>query len=85
MPIIEPDTRSADRRAGDERIAAEPELAPLELPLDAVPSAMESHLRRRRHPLAVVGVVENGLIRCLDPAVALAEHSRVIIVTSECD
>jgi hypothetical protein len=27
--------------------------------------------------------VENGLIRPLDPAVKLQEHSRVIIVTSE--
>jgi hypothetical protein len=32
---------------------------------------------------AVAGVVENGLVRPLDPAVKLAEHSRVIIVASE--
>jgi hypothetical protein len=28
-------------------------------------------------------VVENGLVRPLDPAVRLREHSRVIIVASE--
>jgi hypothetical protein len=44
---------------------------------------VESHLGRRRRPLAVAGVVENGLIRLLDPAVTLPEHSRVIIVTTE--
>jgi hypothetical protein len=76
------DKRSASRRALDEQIAAEAPLAPLDLPADAPFSPMESHLARRR-PLAVAGVVENGLIRLLDPAVTLAEHSRVIIVTTE--
>jgi hypothetical protein len=33
--------------------------------------------------VAVVGIVENGLVRPLDPAVKLAEHTRVIIVTAE--
>lgn len=78
------DQRSAGRHARDEQIAAEPQLAPLELPPDAVPSSMEAHLGRlRRRPLAVAGVVENGLVRPLDPAVKLPEHSRVIIVASE--
>jgi hypothetical protein len=31
----------------------------------------------------MMGVVENGLVRPLDPAVKLPEHSRVIIVASE--
>jgi hypothetical protein len=45
---------------------------------------VEAHLGRlRRRPLAVAGVVENGLVRPLDPAVKLAEHSRVIIVAAE--
>jgi hypothetical protein len=78
------DQRSAGRRVQDERIAGEPKLAPLELPPGAVPSSVESHLRQQhRHPVAVVGVVENGLVRPLDPAVKLPEHSRVIIVASE--
>jgi hypothetical protein len=78
------DQRSPGRRARDEQIAAEPQLAPLELPPDAVPSSVEAHLgRQQRHPLAVVGVVENGLVRPLDPAVKLLERSRVIIVASE--
>jgi hypothetical protein len=78
------DPRSPGRRARDEQIAAEPQLPPLELPPDAPASAVEAHLGRyQRRPLAVAGVVENGLIRPLDPAVKLPEHSRVIIVTTE--
>jgi hypothetical protein len=42
---------------------------------------MEAHGRRR--PVAVAGIVENGLVRPLDPAVKLPEHSRVIIVATE--
>jgi len=34
-------------------------------------------------PLAVAGIVENGLVRPLDTSVKLLEHSRVIIVASE--
>lgn len=78
------DQRSAGRRARDEQIASEPQLAPLELPLDAPSSSVEVHLsRQHRRPLAVAGIVENGLVRPLDPAVKLPEHSRVIIVASE--
>jgi hypothetical protein len=76
------DKRSSVRRDRDEQIAAEPRLEPLNLPSDAASSPVESHLQPRR-PLAVVGVVENGLVRPLDSAVRLVEHSRVIIVTSE--
>jgi hypothetical protein len=77
------DKRSAIRRALDEQIAAEAPLAPLDLPADAPFSSVESHLGRCRQPLAVAGIVENGMIRLLDPAVRLPEHSRVIIVTTE--
>ncbi len=78
------DRRSPDRRARDEQIAAEPQLAPLELPPDAVPSPMEAYPGRHRgRPVAVAGVVENGLVRPLDPTVRLPERSRVIIVASE--
>jgi hypothetical protein len=78
------DQRSLERRVRDEQIASEPQLAPLELSPDAHPSPMEAHLGRlHRRPLAVMGVVENGLVRPLDPAVKLLEHSRVIIVASE--
>ena len=65
----------------DEQIAA---VSPrLDLPADVPFSPVEPHLGRHRHPLAVAGVVENSLIRLLDPAVTLPEHSRVIIVTTE--
>ena len=77
------DPRSPGRRARDEQIAAAPQLAPLELPPEASPSPMEAHLAPRRRPVAVAGVVENGLVRPLDPAVKLPERSRVIIVASE--
>jgi hypothetical protein len=84
MTVPAVDERSAARRAKDEHIAAEPALAPLALPADATPASMESHLGKlRRRPVAVAGVVENGLVRPLDPAVKLPEHARVIIVASE--
>jgi hypothetical protein len=84
MITPEADQRSPDRLALDEQIAAEPQLPPLNLPPGAVPSSMESHLRKpRRRPLAVAGIVENGLVRPLDPTVKLTEHTRVIIVTAE--
>jgi hypothetical protein len=77
------DQRSLGRRTRDEQIAAEPQLPPPELPVNTSPLPVEVHLARRRRPLAVAGVVENGLVRPLDPTVKLTEHSRVIIVTSE--
>ena len=83
MTIPEVDLRSPSRSLRDEQIAAQPPLAPPELPPDAPSSPREAHLLRpERHPLAVAGVVENGLVRPLDPAVKLPEHSRVIIVAS---
>ncbi len=83
MTIPAVDQRNTKRRAQDEQTVAEAQLAPLELPPDAAPSSMEAHLGRlRRRPVAVAGVVENGLVRPLDPTVKLPEHSRVIIVAS---
>jgi len=81
MASPEKDNRSAARRALDEQIAAEPPLAPPTLPADAAPSTMESKLRPRA--MAVAGIVENGVVRPLEPAVKLPEHSRVIIVAAE--
>jgi len=84
MTMPEADTRSPERRARDEQIAAEPPLAPLDLPPSAETAPLEDHLARlKRHPVAVAGVVENGLVRPLDPEVKLAEHSRVLIVAAE--
>ena len=83
MTTPEVDQRSLKRRAQDEQIAAEPQMAPPELPPDAARLPVETLLGRLRRPVAVAGVVENGLVRPLDPAVKLAEHSRVIIVASE--
>ena len=81
MPTPEVDRRSPERRAKDDQIAAEPQMAPLQLPLDAPLLTVETHLGRgRRQSVAVAGMVENGLVRPLDPALKLPEHSRVIIV-----
>jgi hypothetical protein len=83
MLIPEADQRNALRKAKDEKIAAEPPLAAPQFPTDATFAPLETHLAGRvRRPLAVAGVVENGLVRPLDPAVKLPEHSRVIIVAS---
>lgn len=83
ITVPEPDLRSPIRAVRDEQIAVEPPMTPLELPPDTKPSPMEAHLlKSERHPLAVAGVVENGLVRPLDPAVKLPEHSRVIFVAS---
>lgn len=84
MTISTTDQRSPERRARDDQIASEPQLAPPDLPLNTAALPVETYVDRLpRHPLAVAGIVENGLIRPLDPAVKLPEHSRVIIVASE--
>ena len=77
------DLRSQQRRLLDEQIASESPIPPLDLPPGAAASAVETHLVSRYRPMAVAGVVENGLVRPLDPDVKLPEHSRVIIVASE--
>jgi hypothetical protein len=83
MTIAGIDSRSPERRSRDEEIAAEPQLAPPELPPDARPTSMEEYQGRLTHPRAITGIVENGLVRPLDPSVKLPERSRVIIVASE--
>jgi hypothetical protein len=84
MNVPAVDEGSAASRAKDEQIAAEPTLALPTLPADTAPAPMESHLRKlRRRLVAIVGVVENGLVRPLDPEVKLPEQARVIIVTSK--
>ena len=81
MTQIESDDRTPERRARDEQTAAEPKLSPLEIPPGTKPLKVEDHLgRRRRQPLALAGVVENGVVRFLDPSAKLPEHSRVIVV-----
>ena len=82
MPNPEIDLRSDARRARDELIAAEPKLPPPDLDQGMAASPVEAHLARLHRPLAVAGIVENGLVRPLDPAVKLTEQSRVIIVAS---
>jgi hypothetical protein len=83
MPTPQPDTRSERRKALDEQLAAEP-LLPIP---DASPKdvllPLEAHLRPHRRPVAVIGVVENGVVRLLDAGVKLPERSRVIVVAAD--
>ena len=83
MTTPKPDQRSSQRKVLDEQVASEPQLAALTLPAEATPLPVEAHLARVRRPVAVAGIVENGLVRPLDPAVKLLERSRVIIVAAE--
>jgi hypothetical protein len=82
VPIPQLDLRSERRKALDEQLASEPHLAHPVIPSGKQPRPLEEHLRHR-HPVAIVGVVENGLVRLLDPQIKLPEHSRVIVVASE--
>ncbi len=82
MPIPQPDLRNEHRKALDEQLASEPLLPHPAIPAGEQPRPLEG-LLRHRHPVAVVGVVENGLVRLLDPQVRLPEQSRVIVVASE--
>lgn len=83
MTAPAPDLRDPLRRARDEQVASEPPIPLPELSPDAAASPVEAHLGSRRRTMAVAGVVENGLVRPLDPGVKLAERSRVIIVATE--
>jgi hypothetical protein len=83
MSISDSEHRSAARQSLDEQIAAEARKPPLDLPTDAPSSPLEDHPNGRGRPLAVAGIVENGVVRPVDPAVKLQEHTRVIIVTSD--
>jgi hypothetical protein len=83
MVNISEDDRSTERRIQDNEIAAEPKLLPIDLPVHASATPIETHLHQLSHPMAVAGVIENGLVRVLDPFVNLPEHSRVIIVATE--
>jgi hypothetical protein len=79
---VSPDDRSPARKAADEAIAAEP-LKPIpQLPPGTPLVPVEVLLARLQRPQAVVGIVENGMVRPLDPEAKLPERSRVIIVAA---
>jgi hypothetical protein len=77
------DDRSQERKALDEQIASEPPVAWPEVPPGTKPQPIEALMASRRRPIALAGIVENGLIRPLDPSVHLPERTRVIIVAAE--
>lgn len=79
-----PDLRGPERKLLDEQIAAEPLLPIPELPADAKPKTMEEHRSGlQRRPVALFGIVENGMIRLLHPHVTLPEQARVIVVAPD--
>jgi hypothetical protein len=59
--------KGSERCDRDEAIAAQPTLAPLDLPPDALTQPMEAHQARLNQPQAIAGIVEHGVIRPLDP------------------
>jgi hypothetical protein len=77
-----PDNRSSQQKALDEQTASEPPIAWPEIPPGTKPMSIEALMASRMRPIAVAGIVENGLVRPLDPAVHLPEHARVIIVAT---
>ena len=77
------DDRSPQRKSLDEQIAAEPPVAWPEIAAGSKPKPIEALMASRQRPVAFAGVVENGLVRPLDPSVHLPEHARVIIVAAE--
>jgi hypothetical protein len=83
MPTPQPDTRSERRKAQDEQLAAEPMLPIPDAAPGDQPRPLETYLRPSRRPVAAVGVVENGVIRLLDPGVKFPEQSRVIVVAPD--
>ncbi len=82
MPTPQPDTRSDRRKSLDEQLAAEAELPHPDIPVGQQPVPVEALLPRRR-PVAFAGVVENGVVRPVDPGVKFPERSRVIVVATE--
>jgi hypothetical protein len=84
MTIPTSDLRNDERRELDEQIAAEPKLPLPKISPDSASMPVEAHLAKlRQPPLAMAGIVENGLVRPLNPAIKLPEHARVIIVATE--
>lgn len=81
MSSVQPDTRSAARREKDEQIAREAPLSPPTLSADAPALPLEAHRHEeRKRPLAIPGIVENGVVRLTEPGIVLPENSRVIVV-----
>lgn len=84
MDLEEPDPHTPEEQALDEQLASEAPRAPISLPPGARPSPMEAHLHRKpKRPMAHMGVVEDGVVRLLEPGVRLPEGAKVIIVAPE--
>lgn len=62
MTAPAPDLRGPLRRARDEQIASDFQMPISELPTGALAPPVEAHLAFRPRPIAVVGIVENGLV-----------------------
>ena len=84
MKSTELDTRSEERKRLDEAIANEP-MKPLpEIDPSVRGRQIEEFLKEHRtQPAAIFGVVENGVVRPLDPKVRMPENLRVMIVAMD--
>jgi hypothetical protein len=83
MSQISHDDRTQERRALDDAIANEVKL-PIPDHIEEYPrSSMEEHLEKLYRPVAVPGVIENGVVRLLDSTISLPEHTPVIVVASQ--
>lgn len=80
MSLPTKNNRYAERKQLDEQIASKPPLPNPEIAADVKPLPVEDHLTQLRKPVALAGVVENGVVRLLDPEVKLRERSPVIVV-----
>jgi hypothetical protein len=83
MSQISQDDRTDERRALDEAIANGAKLPIPELAEGYPRSSMEEHLAKLYRPVAVPGVIENGVVRLLDSTISLPEHTRVIVVATQ--
>jgi hypothetical protein len=82
MIFPSPDDRSPERKALDDQIASESPIAWPEPLSGTKPMPIEALMASRQRPIAISGIVENGLVRMLDPTVHLPEHARVIVVAT---
>ena len=76
------DDRSKNQKIRDEQIASSPKNSRPKPASEASPKPIEEFLAPEDipSPRAIVGIVEDGVVKPLDTSQALKEHSKVLIV-----
>jgi hypothetical protein len=76
------DDRTEDQKQQDEQIASGPKNPRPELTSDVSPKPIEEFFAPEDipSPKAIVGIVENGIVKPVDSSQPLKEHSKVLIV-----